>query len=110
MVRERRRREGREGLGAPKARVGKNGVKIAAQRRFSFMKIAFTKRIFRFFSPAARSIYGVIRFTNLRPTRRSFVNQKRPLRERFYITKCNILGGKYAKKAPVALKRSEKYT
>ena len=49
MVRERRRRGGREGLGAPKARVGKNRGKIAAQRRFSFMEIAFSNRIFIFF-------------------------------------------------------------
>ena len=41
-------------MGAPKARLEKNETKIAAQRRFFFRKIAILKRIFGFFSPAAR--------------------------------------------------------
>ena len=92
------------GLGAPKARIGKNDVKIAAQRRFSFSKIAIVKLIFRFFF--ACGALNLQRYRIYEPTPyTAILREPKNIAQRVILHyKTYILGAKYATFSPAALK------
>ena len=96
MVRERRGSEGREGLGAPKARVGKNGSKTPRSGDFPSGKSQCTIVFSVFFACGTLNLTcGTLHLPNLRPMGRSFVNQKNAaqkmiLQYKMYIYEMNI--------------------